>query len=126
MRKCISRGSEFSASGVHEPRGDSRLGCPAERSSAESEHKRALGQGRLPLFANDCRNFFLVLLGYSFLSTRTSPTRKTQPKELDMAKNHYSTKPKRRNRSGKRKDTRRIAANMAKIKELERSSAPTK
>jgi hypothetical protein len=43
-----------------------------------------------------------------------------------MSKNHYSTKPKRRNRSGKRKDTRRIAENMAKIKELERSSAPTK
>lgn len=40
-----------------------------------------------------------------------------------MAKNHYSTKPKRRNRSGKRKDTRRIAANMAKIRELERGAA---
>jgi hypothetical protein len=39
-----------------------------------------------------------------------------------MAKNHYSTKPKRRNRSGKRKDTKRIAANMAKIRELEGSS----
>jgi len=47
-------------------------------------------------------------------------------KDWDMSKNHYSTKPKRRNRSGKRKDTRRIAENMAKIKELERSSAPTK
>jgi hypothetical protein len=43
-----------------------------------------------------------------------------------MAKNHYSTKPKRRNRSGKRKDTQRIAANMAKIKTLERSSATQK
>ena len=43
-----------------------------------------------------------------------------------MAKNHYSTKPKRRNRSGKRKDTPRIAANMAKIKELERGSGRTK
>jgi hypothetical protein len=43
-----------------------------------------------------------------------------------MSKNHYSTKPKRRNRSGKRKDTRRIAENMAKIKELERRSAETK
>jgi len=42
-----------------------------------------------------------------------------------VAKNHYSTKPKRRNRSGKRKDTRRIAANMAKIKELERNSGQT-
>jgi hypothetical protein len=53
--------------------------------------------------------------------------RKTRTyKEWDMSKNHYSTKPKRRNRSGKRKDTRRIAENMAKIKELERSSAPTK
>lgn len=41
---------------------------------------------------------------------------------LDMAKNHYSTKPKRRNRSGKRKDTQRIKANMAKIKELERNA----
>ena len=40
-----------------------------------------------------------------------------------MAKNHYSTKPKRRNRSGKRKDTKRIAANMAKIRERERTSA---
>ncbi len=43
-----------------------------------------------------------------------------------MSKNHYTTKTKRRNRSGKRKDTRRIAANMAKIKELERSSGQTK
>jgi hypothetical protein len=42
-----------------------------------------------------------------------------------MAKNHYSTKPKRRNRSGKRKDTKRIAANMAKIKELERRAGQT-
>jgi hypothetical protein len=40
-----------------------------------------------------------------------------------MAKNHYVTKTKRRNRSGKRKDTKRIAANMAKIKELEKASA---
>jgi hypothetical protein len=39
-----------------------------------------------------------------------------------MAKNHYSTKPKRRNRSGKRKDTQCIKANMAKIKELERNA----
>jgi hypothetical protein len=38
-----------------------------------------------------------------------------------MAKNHYTTKAKRRNRSGKRKDAQRIAANMAKIKELEKS-----
>jgi hypothetical protein len=43
-----------------------------------------------------------------------------------MAKNHYSTKPKRRNRSGKRSDTKRIAANMAKIRQLEKSAAPTK
>ena len=42
-----------------------------------------------------------------------------------MSKNHYSTKPKRRNRSGKRKDTRRIAANMAKIKELEQRQGRT-
>lgn len=42
-----------------------------------------------------------------------------------MAKNHYSTKPKRRNRSGKRKDTRRIAANMTKIRQLERSAGRT-
>jgi hypothetical protein len=46
-------------------------------------------------------------------------------KEQDMAKNHYSTKPKRRNRSGKRKDTPRIATNMAKIKELERKQGRT-
>ena len=39
-----------------------------------------------------------------------------------MSKNHYVTKAKRRNRSGKRKDTRRIAANMARIKELEKRS----
>jgi virulence-associated protein VagC len=45
-----------------------------------------------------------------------------EAKESDMSKNHYVTKAKRRNRSGKRKDTRRIAANMTKIKELERSS----
>jgi hypothetical protein len=36
-----------------------------------------------------------------------------------MAKNHYTTKPKRRNRSGKRKDTQRIAATMAKIRDRE-------
>jgi hypothetical protein len=42
-----------------------------------------------------------------------------------MAKNHYSTKPKRRNRSGKRKDTQRIAANMSKLKELERNQGRT-
>jgi hypothetical protein len=47
------------------------------------------------------------------------------PKGDCMAKNHYSTKPKRRNRSGKRKDSRRIAANMAKIRELERGRART-
>jgi len=40
-----------------------------------------------------------------------------------MAKNHYSTKSKRRNRSGKRKDTQRIAENMSKIRQLERTSA---
>lgn len=39
-----------------------------------------------------------------------------------MSKNHYVTKPKRRNRSGKRKDTKRIAANMTKIKQLEQAS----
>lgn len=39
-----------------------------------------------------------------------------------MSKNHYSTKPKRRNRSGKRKDTQRIAANMAKIRQREKAS----
>jgi len=42
-----------------------------------------------------------------------------------MAKNHYVTKPKRRNRSGKRKDAKRIAANMARIKELEKVSSRT-
>ena len=42
-----------------------------------------------------------------------------------MSKNHYMSKPKRRNRSKKRKDTRRIAANMAKIRELERKAART-
>jgi hypothetical protein len=41
---------------------------------------------------------------------------------LDMAKNHHSTKPKRRNRSGKSKDTQRVKGNMAKIKELERNA----
>jgi len=48
--------------------------------------------------------------------------------ERIMAKNHYSTKPKRRNRSGKRQDSKRIAANMAKIKALEsaESKASTK
>jgi hypothetical protein len=43
-------------------------------------------------------------------------------KERDMSKNPYVTKAKRRNRSGKRKDTKRIAANMTKIKELEKRS----
>ena len=42
-----------------------------------------------------------------------------------MAKNHYVTKPKRRNRSGKRKDTQLIAANMAKIKKLEKATSRT-
>jgi hypothetical protein len=40
-----------------------------------------------------------------------------------MAKNHYVTKAKRRNRSGKRKDTKRISANMAKIREIEGSES---
>ena len=39
-----------------------------------------------------------------------------------MAKNHYVTKSKRRNRSGKRADTKRIAANMSKIRQLEKAS----
>jgi hypothetical protein len=43
-----------------------------------------------------------------------------------MSKNHYTTKAKRRNRSGKRKDTQRIAANMAKVKELEQKSSRAK
>jgi len=43
-----------------------------------------------------------------------------------MSKNHYLTKPKRRNRSGKRKDSKLIAANMAKIKQLERAASPSK
>lgn len=42
-----------------------------------------------------------------------------------MAQNHYTTKPKRRVRSGKRKDSKRIAANMARIKELERAAGKT-
>jgi len=50
------------------------------------------------------------------------PIRKRKShQEPNMAKNHYTTKAKRRNRSGNRKDTRRIAANMAKIKELEKA-----
>lgn len=40
-----------------------------------------------------------------------------------MAKNHYVTKAKRRNRSGKRKDSKRIAANMAKIRGIESSES---
>jgi hypothetical protein len=82
------------------------------------------GSGGLPLFANQDRNCFLVLLGYSFCYPGFQQLG-TQAKEPDMAKNHYTTKPKRRNRSGKRKDTRRIAANMAKIKELERTPGRT-
>jgi hypothetical protein len=42
-----------------------------------------------------------------------------------VSKNHYTTKSKRRNRSGKRKDNQRISANMAKIKELERKADRT-
>jgi hypothetical protein len=38
-----------------------------------------------------------------------------------MSQNHYSTKPKRRNKSGKRKDPG--AATMAKLKELEARAA---
>lgn len=52
-----------------------------------------------------------------------SETLNKRKKDLLMAKNHYSTKPKRRNRSGKRKDTRRIEQNMAKIRELEKGAA---
>lgn len=52
-------------------------------------------------------------------------TEQANNKESRMAKNHYVTKPKRRNRSGKRKDTKRIAANMAKIRELEKASNRT-
>ena len=40
-----------------------------------------------------------------------------------MAKNHYVTKAKGRNISGKRKDSQRIAANMAKIRDLEKNSS---
>jgi hypothetical protein len=43
-----------------------------------------------------------------------------------LSKNHYSTKPKRRNISGKRKDTPRIAANMAKIRALEKKESSAK
>jgi hypothetical protein len=50
---------------------------------------------------------------------------KESKKESEMAKNHYVTKAKRRNRSGKRKDTKRIAANMAKIRQLEKASSRT-
>jgi hypothetical protein len=39
-----------------------------------------------------------------------------------MAKNHYVTKPKRRNISGKRKENKLIAANMAKIRQREQAS----
>jgi hypothetical protein len=56
------------------------------------------------------------------VATRISGKLTKEPQGTNMAKNHYSTKPKRRNRSGKRKDTKRIAANMAKIRELEGSS----
>ena len=42
-----------------------------------------------------------------------------------MAKNHYVTKAKRRNRSGKRGDAKRIAENMAKIKKLEQAGNRT-
>jgi hypothetical protein len=42
-----------------------------------------------------------------------------------MAKNHYVTKSKRRNRSGKRAESKLIAANMAKIRQLEKASAPS-
>jgi hypothetical protein len=55
----------------------------------------------------------------------TSATLGKAAKEASMAKNHYVTKPKRRNRSGKRKDTKRIAANMATIRQLERASSRT-
>jgi len=38
-----------------------------------------------------------------------------------MSKNHYSTKPKRRNKSGKRKDP--AAATMAKLKQIDAKAA---
>jgi hypothetical protein len=72
---------------------------------------------------NDCRGSHWVVQAGKL---SCQPYFSNTAKEHYMSKNHYSTKPKRRNRSGKRKDTRRIAANMAKIKDLERSSAHTK
>ena len=39
----------------------------------------------------------------------------------NVAQNHYSTKPKRRNKSGRRKDW--AAATMAKLKQLETNAA---
>jgi hypothetical protein len=41
-----------------------------------------------------------------------------------MSKNHYSTKTKRRNKSGKRKDP--AAATMAKLRQLKASAAASK
>jgi hypothetical protein len=41
-----------------------------------------------------------------------------------MSKNHYSTKPRRRNKSGRRKDW--AAATMAKLKQLEANAAAGK
>jgi hypothetical protein len=44
-----------------------------------------------------------------------------QYQEKRMAKNHYSTKPKRRNKSGRRKDW--AATTMAKLKQLANAAA---
>jgi hypothetical protein len=89
---------------------------------------RAAGAGRNRSFVPGeivASSQFSPVTPVTFLLTNTSATLKGRAKESEMAKNHYTTKPKRRNRSGKRKDTRRIAANMAKIRELERSPGRT-
>jgi len=68
---------------------------------------------------------FSLVAQVSFLHDVFRNTDQITQGRREMSKNHYSTKPKRRNRSGKRKDTPRIAKNMAKIKELERAAGRT-
>src|SRR5215510_5609825 len=92
----------------------------AESRAQRNRHTSIFQQGRRAFKRPPS---FLVshITPVTFLTTATSATLRERTQESDMAKNHYTAKPKRRNRSGKRKDTRRIAANMAKIRQLEGS-----
>jgi hypothetical protein len=57
-----------------------------------------------------------------FWNMQSSPQSSAKPRRFSMAQNHYVTKTKRRQKSGKRKDP--SAATMAKLRQL--AAADTK